>query len=130
MAKLVKVKVRAGRKFHHTVGEGDARETKTFQGGEVVEVTESQMRNFADLFEDPNAAVGTGTAENLTAEEAAALTEFRQRKAKEAEEAKLKATTTPNPAGTKVDANDGSDGTGKTADEAPAAKAVAPAPKK
>lgn len=117
---MAKVKIRAGRKFHQTVGEGDSRTTRVFEGGQIVDVSEAQKRNFADLFEDPNAAVGTGTAENLTAEEAAALTEFRQRKAKEAEEAALKAKTNPNPAGVKVEANADSDGTGKPADEAKA----------
>lgn len=33
MAKTVKMKIRAGRTFHATTGEGDTRETRTFKGG-------------------------------------------------------------------------------------------------
>ena len=117
---MPKVKVRANRTFRQLSGEGDSRKMTTFTGGQVVDVTDAQLRNFPDLFEDPNAAVGTGTAENLTPEEAAALTEFRQRKAKEAEEAAAKVKNSPNPAGAQVEANKESDGTGKTAEDAPA----------
>jgi hypothetical protein len=98
---MPRVKIRVGRTFRQASGEGDNRKMTEFTGGQVVDVTEAQLRNFADLFEDPNAAVSAGGAENLTAEEAAALAEFRAKKAKEAEAEAAKAKT-PDPAAKKV----------------------------
>lgn len=126
---MPKLKIRARRKFTQTTGTGDDRRTVVHQGGTVVDVTDAQARNFADIFEDPNAAAQT-SGETLTPEEQEALSTFRAEKRRQAEEEAAKVAAGTDRAGAKVIANeDAPSSTAKTADES-AQKPAPPAPKK
>lgn len=114
---MPKLKIKARRKFTQTVGTGDTRQTVVHQGGTVVDVTDAQARNFADIFEDPNAAPQTG-GETLTPDEQVALAAFRETKRKEAEEEAAKVAGGGDKAAAKVVANASTD---KPTEDKPAA---------
>jgi hypothetical protein len=118
---MPRVKIKAGRKFHATVGSGDDRHTAVHEGGAVIEVTDAQLRNFPDVFEDPNAAPQVA-GETLTPDEQAALARFREEKRKEAEAEQAKVASNTDKASQQVVAN--------TPDAKPAEDKPADKPKK
>lgn len=115
---MPKLKIKARRKFTQTVGTGDTRQTVVHQGGTVVDVTDAQARNFADIFEDPSAAAQV-SGETLTPEEQEALSAFRATKRKEAEAEAAKVAGGQDKAGQQVQSTTGTD---KPAEDKPADK--------